>query len=241
MIYIVSCFLLLCSVIVLLLPKKGAIKIVQKKETQKREPVKKHKITIEGYGFEFYDLRKMINTLTESKCNVCPLSSKGLCDQLPDPRDIHNRKSRFPIFCSSPSSPIGKPLSRHEMMIIDSCIPTLPSIRKYSMDAEVIYETEKRKAEIQTIYWGGKTYKFGKGDCSTCTFSKQMEDPRWPGYKANRYSEVQFPNICTFCRCPELGVERKTEEILRIYREGKNDPYPLVLKEVYDVIASPLL
>ena len=69
-----------------------------------------------------------------------------------------------------------------------------------------------------------------------------MEDPRWPGYKANQYSDVQFPNICTFCRCPELGVERKTEEILRIYRERKNDPYPLVLKEVYDdVIGTPLL
>ena len=222
LIIFISCSLLLISIGMLIFPKAPLVT---------SQPQKTHEvIELEDYVFEYYKPeKKEIDEFTETKCCSCPLNGNLCTQSLPDPRDIHNKYSRFSTFCVAPGTSIGKPIAEHERNIINSYIPTAYSVRWFKESYEVIVEEARYKEEEKYVICGGSVFKFGKGDCSTCTFDKQREDPRFPGYKSNRYSKVQFPNICTFCRCPGLGIKEETEEILRVYQDGRNSPNPLFL------------
>jgi len=233
--FIFSCILLLVSIGILVICEKSKLH---------------NTINIGGYDFDFYEGVSLKED--ETKCTNCPLKRTHLCDDnLPDPRDIYNKNSRFSTFCINPSSHIGTPIQKYDRIIIAQYIPTSESVRKFREDYKVRVEIERRLEEYKYIICGGSVFKFGKGDCSSCALDKNREDPRFPDYNKEIWAIVsnpdthtisrilvpnndhkkQFPNICTFCKCPELGVKKDTEEILRVYRQGKNSPNPLQILE----------
>ena len=236
-IFIFSCILLLVSIGILVTYKKS-------------KSILHNIIRIGDYDFDFYGGVNLKED--ETKCTRCPLGRTHLCDDnLPDPRDIYNKNSRFSIFCISPSSQIGTPIQEHDRSIIDRYIPTSESVRKFREDYRIRVEIERRLEKYKYIICGGSVFKFGKGDCSSCALDKNREDPRFPGYNKKIWTIIsnpdthtisrilipnndhknQFPNICMFCKCPELGVKKDTKEILRVYRQGKNNPNPLQILE----------